>query len=271
MKKSRQDLRTELEEKAKSIRRHILCMTHGAASGHPGGSLSETDILTVLYFYKMRHDPKNPAWPDRDRFVLSKGHGAPGLYAVLAESGYFDESELKNLRKINGLLQGHPTTSIPGIEISSGSLGQGLSVANGMALAARVDKKGYHVYVILGDGELHEGQVWEAAMTAGHYKLSNVTAIIDRNCLQQSGRTEDTKCLEPLADKWKAFGWDVTEINGHDIDEIIDALDKKTESPHVIIANTVKGKGVSFMENNVGWHGRGPNKEEYEKAMKELE
>ena len=247
-------------------------MTYDAGSGHPGGSLSETDILTVLYFYKMRYDPKNPKLPDRDRFVLSKGHGSPGFYAVLAEAGFFDIRELKNFRKINSLLQGHPSNEIPGVEISSGSLGQGLSVANGIALAGRLDKKDYHVYVLLGDGELEEGQVWEAAMSSSHYKLDNITAIIDRNGLQQTGLTEKIKSLEPLAEKWKAFGWAVTVINGHNIAAIVEALDKKvTGKPHVIIAKTIKGKGVSFMENYHEWHGRAPNKEEYEKAMKELQ
>ncbi|MBI2075757.1 MAG: transketolase [Candidatus Aenigmarchaeota archaeon] len=270
MSRSEKDLE-KLEQTARQIRRHVIQMTYDAGSGHPGGSLSETDILTALYFYKMRYDPKNPEWPDRDRFVLSKGHGAPAFYAVLAEAGFFGLDELKNLRKINHLLQGHPSNETPGVEISSGSLGQGLSVANGIALAGKLDKKTYHVYVLLGDGELDEGQVWEAAMTAGHYKLDNITAIIDRNGIQQTGKTEKTKSLEPLAEKWKAFGWEVSEIDGHDIKEIMDALDEKTTGkPHVIIANTVKGKGVSFMENDHEWHGRAPNKEEYEKAMREL-
>lgn len=260
----------KLEGMAKKIRRHVIQMTYDAGSGHPGGSLSETDILTVLYFYKMRYDTKNPKWPDRDRFILSKGHGSPGFYAVLAEAGFFDIRELKNFRKVNSLLQGHPSAETPGVEIATGSLGQGLSIANGVALAGRLGKKNYRVYVLLGDGELQEGQVWEAAMSSSHYKLDNITAIIDRNGVQQTAMTEKIKSLEPLAEKWKAFGWAVTEIDGHNMAEIADALDKKISKPHVIIAKTIKGKGVSFMENNPAWHGKGTTKEEYEQAMKEL-
>lgn len=269
MKRSESD--SGLEAKAKKLRRDIIEMLHNAGSGHPGGSLSAIDIITALYFYKMRYDAKNPKWSERDRFILSKGHGCPALYVALAEAGFFPHEELAKLRKPGAMLQGHPSNETPGIEISSGSLGQGLSVANGIALAGRLDKKSYHVYVLLGDGELQEGSVWEAAMTASKYKLDSLTAIVDRNGLQQTAPTEQNKPLEPLAPKWSAMGWHVIEINGHDMQQIVTALDHVTEGmPTVIIAKTVKGKGVSFMENNVEWHGRAPNKEEYERAMEEL-
>ncbi len=259
-----------LKAKAKEIRRHIIKMIAEAGSGHPGGSLSASDIITVLFFNKMKYDPKNPEWENRDRFILSKGHAAPALYAALAEAGFFSLDELKNLRKINSLLQGHPSKITPGVEICSGSLGQGLSVANGMALAAKVDKKGYHVYVLLGDGEVQEGQIWEAAMTAAHYRLDNITAILDRNRLQIDGGTEDVMSLEPLADKWRAFGWNVIEVNGHSFEELIGAMDKKSEKPKIIIAHTIKGKDVSFMEHVVDFHGKAPTAEEAEKALEEL-
>ncbi len=264
----------DLKSMARKLRRRIIETLYCACSGHPGGSLSSIDIITALYFNKMRYDPKNPKWPDRDRFILSKGHACPALYVTLAEAGFFPAGELLRLRKPGALLQGHPTNAIPGIEISSGSLGQGLAVANGIALAGKLDKKDYRVYVLMGDGELQEGSVWEAAMSSAKYSLDNLTAIVDRNRLQQTAPTENNKPLEPLAAKWTAFGWNVLEINGHEMKEIVDALDKASETkgkPTVIIANTVKGKGVSFMENSVEWHGRAPNKEEYEKAMKELE
>lgn len=263
----------DLQGLAKKLRRDIIGMIYNAGSGHPGGSLSAIDIITALYFYKMRYDAKNPRWPERDRFILSKGHGCPALYVALAEAQFFPREELMKLRKVGEMLQGHPSNETPGVEISSGSLGQGLSVANGIALAGRLDKKNYHVYVLLGDGELQEGNVWEAIMTSAKYKLDNLTAIVDRNGLQQTARTEENKPLEPLAPKWQAMGWHTIEINGHDMQEIVAALDKATEvkgKPTVIIARTVKGKGVSFMENNVEWHGRAPSREEYEKAMKEL-
>lgn len=269
MKKSRRNS-LDLEKKAKRIRRHIIEMIAEAGSGHPGGSLSAADIITVLFFNKMNYDSNNPKWEDRDRFVLSKGHAAPALYAALAEAGFFSTNELKNLRKINSILQGHPSVITPGVEICSGSLGQGLSVANGMALAAKIDKRGYHVYVLLGDGEVQEGQIWEAAMTAAHYKLNNLTAILDRNGLQIDGRTEDVMGLEPLTDKWRAFGWNVIEVNGHSFEELINAMNKESEKPKMIIAHTIKGKGVSFMENAVDFHGKAPTKEEAEKALREL-
>ena len=262
-----------MSELSKKLRRNIIEAIYNAGSGHPGGSLSAIDIITALYFYKMRYDPKNPKWPERDRFILSKGHGCPALYVALAEAGFFPREELKTLRRLGAMLQGHPSNETPGVEISGGSLGQGLSVANGIALAGTLDNKDYHVYVLLGDGELQEGNVWEAAMTAAKYKLDNLTAIIDRNGLQQTAPTEQNKPLDPLSPKWQAMGWHTIEINGHDMQEIITALDGATgikDKPTVIIANTVKGKGVSFMENSVEWHGRAPNREEYEKAMKEL-
>ncbi len=245
-------------------------MTFEVKSGHPGGSLSAAEIITALFFYKMRYDPKNPKWPERDRFILSKGHAAPALYAALALSGFFPEEELLTLRKPGSRLQGHPSVSTPGIEICTGSLGQGLSVANGIALAGKIDRNDYHVYVLMGDGEVQEGCVWEAAMSSSQYKLNNVTAIIDRNRIQQTGNTEDIMGLEPLKDKWKAFGWHVMEINGHAFSDIINALNAVSDKPKMIIANTTKGKGVSFMENRAGWHGVAPNQEEFRKALEEL-
>lgn len=265
----------ELEAMAVKLRRHIVQMTCAAASGHPGGSLSAADIITVLYFYKMRHNPKDPVWPERDRFVMSKGHAAPVLYAALAEAGYFPVEYLRTLRKVGSSLQGHvDMLSLPGIEMSTGSLGQGLSAANGMALAARLDKKNFRVYCLLGDGECQEGQVWEAAMTANHHKLDNLTAIVDHNKYQIDGRVEDIKSLAPFADKWKAFGWNVLSCDGHKMESIIEALEKaeKTKGkPTVIIAETIKGKGVSFMEAKpLDYHGRAPTSEEEKKALEEL-
>jgi len=264
-----------LESKANLLRRHVIKMTLQAGSGHPGGSLSSADIVAALFFKTMRHDPKNKEWPERDRFVLSKGHCAPVYYAALAESGYFPTDELITLRKMSCRLQGHPCkTKTPGVEMSTGSLGQGLSISNGIALAGRLDKIDYHVYCLCGDGEMQEGQVWEAAMFAAHYKLDNVTCIVDRNGLQIDGATEKVMSLEPLADKWRAFGWNVIQINGNNVREVLEALDKAKAhkgQPTVIIAKTVKGKGVSFMENNVSFHGKSPTKEEAEKALRELE
>lgn len=265
----------KLEKIANTIRKHVLRMTHAAGSGHPGGSLSCTDILTALYFRVMNHRPENPFWPDRDRFVLSKGHAAPAYYAALAESGYFPVEELLTLRKLGSRLQGHPSRSkLPGVEMSTGSLGQGLSVSNGMALAAKLDNKKYRVYCLCGDGEVESGQIWEAAMFAAHYKLDNITAIVDRNGLQIDGPTDLVMSTEPLASKWKAFGWKVLEINGHDMRQILDACNLAMSykgSPTVIIAHTVKGKGVSFMEGSLKFHGKAPNDEELELALKELE
>ena len=263
-----------LKETARQIRRSIIEMLAEAGSGHPGGSLSATDIMTVLYFHIMRHDPKNPRWENRDRFVLSKGHACPVLYATLAESGYFPKSELTKLRKLGSFLKGHPIRDMDhGIEATTGSLGQGLSFGVGVALAGKLDKKKYHVYVLLGDGELDEGQVWEAAMSASHYKLDNLTAIVDRNGLQIDGPTEEVMSLEPLAKKWKAFGWRVTEIDGHDIPALTAAFRKRKKkgTPHLILAHTVKGKGVSFMEGKVHFHGVAPTREEREQALSELD
>lgn len=264
-----------LMEKATKIRKHIVEMICKAKSGHPGGSLSAADIVTALYFSEMNIDPKNPKMDNRDRFVLSKGHAAPVLYAALAERGYFDKELLGTLREFGSPLQGHPDMKkVSGIEISTGSLGQGLSVANGMALAGRVSGKDYRTFVLMGDGELQEGQVWEAAMTASHYKLDTVCAFIDFNNLQIDGNVDKIMGIEPLDKKWEAFGWNVIKIDGHNFDEIFKALDqaKATKGkPTVIIAKTVKGKGVSFMEDVCGFHGVAPSKEETERAIKELD
>ncbi|MDI6758994.1 MAG: transketolase [Candidatus Omnitrophota bacterium] len=264
----------ELEEKAKQIRRLIIQMIACAGSGHPGGSLSATDLITALYFAVLRHNPKDPNWPERDRFHLSKGHCCPLLYAVLVEFGYFNVEKLKTLRQLGSILQGHPDRRLPGIEAASGSLGQGLSVGLGMSLAGKIDKKDYRVYVLMGDGEIQEGNIWEAAMAGAHYKCDNLCAILDYNQFQIDGRISEIMGLEPLAAKWKAFGWHVLEINGHDMKEILSSYaEAKTikEKPTIIIAHTIKGKGVSFMENVCDFHGRAPTKEEAEKALKELE
>ena len=264
----------ELEQKDKLLRRYVINMIATAGSGHPGGSLSAADIVTALYFKVMHHDPKNPQWPDRDRFVLSKGHAAPILYAALAECGYFPVEELSTLRKLGSRLQGHTDRTLtPGVEMSAGSLGQGLSYGIGIALAGRLDKKSYRTFVLLGDGECDEGQVWEAAMFAPHHRVDNITAIVDHNDLQLDGRTCDIMGLEPLGDKWRAFNWHVLEINGHDIKQIINALKKAGDTrgkPTAIIAHTIKGKGVSFMEGNVDFHGKAPSPQETEQALKEL-
>ncbi|MFH1683727.1 MAG: transketolase [Candidatus Margulisiibacteriota bacterium] len=260
---------------ASKLRQHIIAMTCAAASGHPGGSLSAADIVAVLYFHKLRHKSSDPSWADRDRFVMSKGHAAPVLYAALAEAGYFSVKYLKTLRRIGSSLQGHvDMLSLPGVEMSTGSLGQGLSAANGMAMAGKLDKKNYHVYCLMGDGECHEGQIWEAAMTSNHRKLDNLTAIIDHNKYQIDGKVEDIKSIAPFADKWKAFGWNVISCDGHNIKSIIDALEKAAKvvgKPSVIIADTVKGKGVSFMEEKpLDYHGKAPTPEEEKKALAEL-
>jgi transketolase len=265
----------ELENKAGELRRHVIRIIYEAGSGHPGGSLSATDVITVLYFHVLNVNPEEPDWEDRDRFLLSKGHAAPALYAALAERGFFPIEELKTLRKMGSRLQGHPDMrKTPGVEASTGSEGQGLSIGVGMALAAKLDRKLHRIYVMLGDGEMDCGQTWEAAMSATHHNLDNLTAIIDRNKLQLDGPTHTIMNIEPLADKWKAFGWFVIEINGHNFKEIIDSINNAKEvkgRPTVIIAHTVKGKGVSFMEGAVGFHGKAPNKEQFEVAMKELE
>ena len=266
---------SELKAIADRLRVDILRMTYAAQSGHPGGSFSSADLMAVLYFGGgLRHDPKNPQWEDRDRFVLSKGHAAPVLYAALAESGYFPVEELLTLRSVGGRLQGHPARGkTPGVEMSTGSLGQGLSMACGMALAAKMDGKDWRTVCLLGDGELQEGQNWEAAMFARQYGLSNLVAVVDRNRLQISGGTEDVAGLDPLPEKWRSFGWDVIVIDGHDIPMILEALDKaygNAARPTCIIMNTVKGKGVSFMENNLAYHGRALTDEEMERALAEL-
>ena len=264
----------DLSEQACKIRQDIVKMLGKAGSGHPGGSLSSADIVTVLYFNEMKIDPQRPDWPERDRFVLSKGHAAPVLYAALAEKGFFAREELMTLRKIGSRLQGHPSLKhLPGVEMSTGSLGQGLSAANGMALAARLDKRDYRVFVLLGDGEIQEGQVWEAAMAAAHYKLDNLVAFLDHNGLQIDGPVGQIMSPEPVADKWRSFGWHVEEIDGHNLREITDALDRAGRvkgKPVMIIADTVKGKGVSYMENQVGWHGSTPNAEQTSQALTEL-
>jgi transketolase len=263
----------ELKGIAGELRRDIVQTIFTAGSGHPGGSLSELDILVALYFRVMRHDPANPQWPDRDRFILSKGHASPGLYAVLARAGYFPKEELATFRKLNSRLQGHAHPMTPGVEMNSGSLGMGLSFALGCALAARLDHKDYLVYVLLGDGECDEGQVWEAAMAAAHHKATNLIAFVDRNRIQNDRFTDDVMSLEPLAQKWRSFGWRVLETDGHDFGAVLAAIDKarrRRTRPTVIIAHTVKGKGVSFMENNPAFHGRAPNRQEFEQAMKEL-
>jgi len=263
-----------LEQKATILRKDIVEMLYKAGSGHPGGSLSAVEILSALYFKEMNVDEKNPAWKERDRFVLSKGHGAPVLYAALVEKGFFPKSELWKLRKIGSLLQGHPEMkNIPGIDMSTGSLGQGFSTAVGMALGLKTDKSDSRVFTLLGDGELQEGIVWEAAMAAAHYNLDNLTAFVDYNGLQIDGPNEEVMGVNPITDKFKAFGWNVLTADGHNFTEIFDALEKAKETkgnPTVIVAKTVKGKGVSFMEDQAGWHGKAPNKEERDQAMNEL-
>ena len=264
----------ELRRIAREVRKSIIRMTNAAGSGHPGGSLSSADIMTALYFCLLKHDPKNPRWEGRDIFILSKGHAAPGYYSVLAQAGYIPESELMTLRKLGSRLQGHAHTGVPGVELSTGSLGQGLSVACGMALASKLDGNKRRIVVLMSDGENDEGETWEAAMFAAYRKLDNITAFVDRNGIQNDGFTKDILDTSVLEEKWRAFGWNVITINGHDFREIIDAYGKslqQTEQPTVIIANTVKGKGVSFMENNVAFHGKAPTAEETVKALAELD
>jgi transketolase len=267
---------SELQKKANDIRKDIVTATHAAKSGHPGGSLSAAEIFAYLYFEEMNVDPKNPSDPDRDRFVLSKGHTAPGLYGALAEKGYFPKEDLETLRHIGSHLQGHPCMAhTPGIDMSSGSLGQGISVACGMALGAKLQNKDYRTYCLLGDGELEEGQVWEAAMFAGFRKLDNLVIIVDNNDLQIDGRIGEVCSPYPIAEKFSAFGFSVIEVkDGNDIDQLRTAFGKAREvkgKPVAIICKTVKGKGVSFMEDQVGWHGKAPNDEQYAAAMAELE
>lgn len=265
---------SELRNITKQVRLKILHMLTKAGSGHTGGSLSAVDAAVAIYFSKMNFNPKEPSWKERDRFILSKGHAAPLLYAVMAEAGYFPPDVLDNLRKIESPLQGHPCcTSLPGIEVSTGSLGQGLSVANGIALGLRLDNSPARVYCIMGDGEIQEGQIWEAAMTAAHYRIDNLCAVVDNNGLQIDGPVQKVMGIAPVHDKWAAFGWHVIDVDGHNMEKILSALDEaeKTKGkPSVIIANTTKGKGVSFFEDKVEYHGITPTPEEYEKAVKEI-
>lgn len=263
-----------LNEITNVIRKDIVSMICKSKSGHPGGSLSAVEILTALYFDQMNIDPTNPKMEDRDRFVLSKGHAAPALYATLAKRGYFDREELNHLRKLGSMLQGHPDMKkIPGVEMSTGSLGQGFSVACGMAMAAKLDNAPWNVYALLGDGEVQEGIIWEAAMSAAHYKLDNMIAFLDYNGLQIDGDVESVMSINPIEDKFKTFGWNVITIDGHDFDQIFAALDMAKDTvgkPTMIIAKTIKGKGVSFMENQASWHGSAPNEEQLEQALSEL-
>ncbi len=270
-----EQLVNELSGRAKNMRRMIIKMLAESKSGHPGGSLSAAEIVATLYFAEMRVDPENPHWTERDRFVLSKGHAAPVLYAALAEKGYFPVEDILTLRKLGSHLQGHPDMhKTPGVDMSTGSLAQGFSAGVGMAIAGKLDNKDYRVYALLGDGECEEGLVWEAAMAAAHYKLDNLTAFLDYNGLQIDGPTREVMSVEPLAEKWQAFGWQVITIDGHDIAAILSALaqaKQTTGRPTLILAKTVKGKGVSFMENQVGWHGNAPSREQAVQALAELE
>lgn len=265
----------DLKKISKEVRKNIINMVYSAKSGHPGGALSVADILTTLYFYELNINVNNPKDEERDRFVLSKGHSSPALYAVLAEKGFFPKEDLTSFRKIDSYLQGHPDMNkVPGVDMSTGSLGQGLSVSNGMALSAKIDKKSYRVYCILGDGEIEEGQIWEALMTSSHYKLDNLCVIVDNNELQIDGKIQDVMNPKPIDKKFEAFGFNVISINGHDFEEIIHAfkMAKNTKGkPTAIIAKTIKGKGVSFMENEVSWHGKAPNEEQYKLALEMLE
>ena len=264
----------ELTKKTVEVRKGIIEAVYWAQSGHPGGSLSVADILTVLYFDEMNIDEKNPNWEDRDRLVLSKGHCSPALYSCLANRGYFPIEDLKTFRKIDSYLQGHPDKNkVPGVDMTTGSLGQGLSAANGMAIAAKMDNKDYRVYCILGDGEIEEGQIWEAAMTSNKYKLDNLCVIVDNNNLQIDGTIEEVMSSYPIDEKFRSFGFEIIKIDGHDIEEITKAFEVAKNikgKPTCIIAKTVKGKGISYMENQVGWHGKAPNEEQYKEAMVSL-
>jgi len=265
---------TEMEAIAKKLRRHIITMTGKAGSGHPGGSLSAVEIVTALYFGLLRHKPSDPQWTDRDRFILSKGHAAPLLYAALAECGYLPIEELITLRQLDSRLQGHTDQTLtPGVEMSAGALGQGLSFAIGVTLAGRLNSQKYRVYVLLGDGECDEGQVWEGAMAAAHFKVDNLVAIVDNNGQQIDGWNRDVMNLDPFNKKWQAFGWHIIEVDGHDLAQLVDAFNQAKlikRQPTVIIAHTIKGKGVSFMENNLNFHGKAPTAAEVERALKEL-
>ncbi|MFH1783758.1 MAG: transketolase [bacterium] len=266
---------SDLKKKVGEIRTDIINMISKAGSGHPGGSLSSAELLSALYFSKMKHNPEKVDWPDRDRFILSKGHACPLLYAILAKSGYFASSNLDTLRQTDSILQGHPDRiKTPGVDMSSGSLGQGLSVGVGLALAAKLDRKDWRTYVLMGDGELQSGAIWEAAMSASHYKLDNLCGIVDCNRFQIDGAVEDIMNIGPVVDKWKAFGWNSIEIDGHNLQEILKAYDDAAaakDKPTVIVANTVKGKGVSFMENVCDWHGKAPDGEQCSQAVREIE
>jgi transketolase len=264
----------ELKRMAGIIRCDIIEMICTAGAGHPGGSLSAADVVTALYFRLMRIDPKNPGWPDRDRFILSKGHACPVWYAALAERGYFDKAHLATLRRLNSILQGHPDMhKTPGIDMTVGSLGHGMSAGLGMALSARLRQKDYHTWVVVGDGESQEGSIWEAAMAAAKWKLDNFTVILDRNHLQNDGCVDDEMPIEPVADKWRAFGWHVDAIDGHNMEQVVAALEAARERkglPTLILAETVKGKGVSFMENVADWHGKAPCQREADQALDEI-
>lgn len=265
----------ELKQKAKELRKKIITVIYNAQSGHPGGSLSAIDVIVGLYYYKLKIDIKKPLWEDRDRFVLSKGHCSPAIYAVLADKDFFPKSELEGYRKIGRMLQGHPELSTPGIDFAGGALGQGICFALGIALACRLDKRSCNVYVMIGDGEAQEGAVWESSMAAVFHKLDNLIVILDKNQVQQTGKTKEIMDIGNVTMKWKAFGWNVIEINGHDMLQVVKALDKsskmKNKKPTIIISNTIKGKGVSFMELNHKFHGKAPNDEEYKKALEDIE
>lgn len=272
MKENALDIK-QLQEKARHFRKEILETIARAGSGHPGGSLSCVEILISLYYYKMKHKSDNPDWPLRDRFIMSKGHASPAVYVTLANCGYFPREELKTFRKLGTRLQGHVHTGVPGVELSTGSLGQGLSVANGIALGAKIRNVNFNIYCLLGDGELQEGQVWEAAMTAAHHRIDNICAIVDYNKVQENGPVAEIKNEEPLVGKWQNFGWETEEIDGHNFNELFAALDHFDTvqgKPCCIIAHTTKGKGVSFMEGQAKWHGKAPKKEDLEKALIEL-
>ena len=263
-----------LKNKAKELRDSIITMIYNAQSGHPGGSLSAIDMLVCLYYHKLKINPQNPLWDDRDRFVLSKGHCSSAIYAVLADRGFFPKTELDGYRRINRMLQGHPELNIPGIDFAGGALGQGICFALGIALACKLDKRNCHVYVMIGDGESQEGAVWEASMAAVFHKVDNLILILDKNQVQQTGKIKEIMDIGDAALKWKAFGWNIIDINGHDMTQIVKALDKSTKmgnkKPTIIISNTIKGKGVSFMELNHKFHGKAPNDEEYKKAIEEI-
>ncbi|MCB5236532.1 transketolase [Niallia circulans] len=263
----------KLERKAAEIRMSVIDMVYEAGTGHTGSSLSNTDILTVLFYGVMKNDPENPKWEERDRYIQSKGHAVESYWAVLADKGYFPKEELKTFSKFNTRLIGHPNNKVPGVEMNTGALGHGLSISVGMALAAKMDNKAYRVFTLMGDGELAEGSVWEAAMAASQYKLDNLVGIVDRNRLQITGSTDDVMSNEPLDKKWESFGWDVIEVDGNDIAELVqvfNAVPKTVGKPTIILANTIKGKGISFAENVAGWHHHVPSQEEYKLAMKEL-